>query len=91
MPDVMTLLTLIAVLAGGMALGFVHFTSLHRITDDYLGGHPGRALAFQLTRIVVMVAALVFLARLGALYLLAGAAGVMIARFIVMHRARREP
>lgn len=82
--------TLLAALAGGAALGYAHFASLHRISDDYLGGRVARAIVIHALRLSVMAAALIVLARLGAAHLLAGALGVMASRFVVMRRARRR-
>lgn len=86
-----TMAELAAALVAGVALGLVHFGTLHRVSEDYLGGRAGRALALQLLRMAAMIGALYGLARLGALELLAGALGVLIARILVMRRARREP
>lgn len=82
---------LLLVLIGGTGLGYVHFATLHAVSLDYLGGHPVRAVLVQIARMGLMVIVLVVLARLGALYLLSGAVGVLIGRFMVMHKAGREP
>ncbi|SFJ12791.1 ATP synthase subunit I [Celeribacter neptunius] len=73
----------------GLALGFVHFSTLKRVTALYLGG--GRviwAVALQIIRLVLLALVMVFLARQGALPLLAGALGVLIARFVVLRGAK---
>ena len=82
---------LLLALIGGTGLGYLHFATLHAVSLDYLGGHPGRAVLIQLARMALMVTALVALAWLGALYLLSATVGVLIGRFMVMHGARKEP
>ncbi|SDL24486.1 ATP synthase subunit I [Aliiruegeria lutimaris] len=73
--------------AAGLALGFAHFASLRRIVTLYLSGAaPARALALQLVRFAVLVAALAALARIGATPLLAGALGLLAARTVVLRR-----
>lgn len=74
----------------GLALGWVHFTSLHKVTRLYLSGGPiPHAIALQLLRLAAVGAGLVFLALVGAPALLAGALGLLIARGIVLRRAKR--
>lgn len=90
-PDPVQATLLLLVLAGGTGLGYLHFATLHAVSIDYLGGHPVRAVLAQLARLAIMVTALVLLVRLGALYLLGGAAGVLAGRFLVMHRMGRKP
>ncbi|KAB7738398.1 hypothetical protein F2P47_17425 [Parvibaculum sedimenti] len=71
-------------LMAGVLLGFFHFRSLWWNTQVYMsGGNPFRALALQLFRFAVLIALLVGLAKLGALPLLAGALGLLLARSIV--------
>ncbi|PEQ11595.1 hypothetical protein B2G71_15815 [Novosphingobium sp. PC22D] len=82
---------LLLALIGCTGLGYVHFATLHSVSLGYLEGHPVRAVLIQVARMAVMVAVLFVLARLGALYLLCGAAGVLVGRFMVMHRVGREP
>ncbi len=75
----------------GLGLGVVHFATLQRVTDLYLqAGSPARALALQLARLLVMAGLMVLLARQGAAPLLSGAAGLLIAREIVLRRTRRR-
>ncbi|MBN8186367.1 MAG: N-ATPase subunit AtpR [Salipiger thiooxidans] len=83
------LLQLFAGLAAGLALGLFHFATLHRVTALYVGGGSApKALALQLGRFALLVAGLVLLALWGATALLAGAAGVMIGRAVVLRRNR---
>ncbi len=76
----------------GFALGLLHFASLRRVTGLYLdGGPPWRALALQLGRLALLAAGLVGLALLGALPLLAGTLGLLLARQLVLRRVRKAP
>jgi F1F0 ATPase subunit 2 len=75
----------------GFAAGLVHFATLRQVTALYLGGGAlPRALGLQLLRLALLAGVLVLLARLGAGPLLAGALGVLIARAMVLRRARKE-
>ena len=85
------LLWILAAFAGGLAAGLVHFRSLHRVSEAYLAGNAGRAIALQFLRLALLAVVLVGLAWLGAPQLLAGALGVLLARFVVIRRVRREP
>jgi len=82
---------LVVALLGGTVLGYLHFATLHKVSMDYLGGHPVRGVLIQVARMAVMVIVLVVLARLGAPFLLGAAVGILVGRFMVMHRAGREP
>ncbi|NDW00133.1 ATP synthase subunit I [Salipiger sp. PrR002] len=74
----------------GFALGWAHFASLRRVTDLYLESGPAwRALALQLGRLAVLAGVLVGLALLGALPLLAGTLGLLLARQMVLRRSRK--
>ena len=77
--------------AAGLVVGLIHFRSLQQVSEDYLAGHAGRAVALQFLRLAVLAAVLVGLAWLGAGDLLAGTLGVLVARFFVLRRAGREP
>ncbi|WP_428927918.1 ATP synthase subunit I [Marinibacterium sp. SX1] len=78
-------------LALGLGVGLVHFMTLRRVTDLYLDGRAtGRAIGLQLLRLLAMAALMVVLALQGAAPLLAGAAGLLIARGIVLRRNRTE-
>lgn len=80
----------IAMMAG-LILGLAHFTSLRTVTAMLLAGrHPARALALQLARMAVIVAAFAGFAVAGALPLLGGTTGLLIGRTIVLRRVRRE-
>lgn len=75
----------------GIALGLAHFASLRRVTAMYLsGGSPSRAVLLQLARLSLLGGMLLLFAQFGAAPLLASALGVLIAREIVLRRARKE-
>ncbi|SDH70107.1 ATP synthase subunit I [Alloyangia pacifica] len=76
----------------GFALGLLHFASLRRVTGLYIdGGPPWRALALQLGRLALLAGVLVGLALLGALPLLAGTLGLLLARQLVLRQVRKAP
>lgn len=82
----------ISVLATGLGcgLGYLHFASLRPVTDLYLAGdRVFRAIVLQLLRLGALGAGLVSLALLGAIPLLAGTLGVLIARYVALRRANR--
>lgn len=80
--------TLALALAGGCALGLLHFASLQAALTQYGNGRIMLGLALHAGRMVVLVGALYGLVRLGAGPLLAGAAGLLIGRTIVMRMTR---
>lgn len=74
--------------AAGLLLGLLHFATLGAAVARYTGGHVAVGLALHVVRMVILVAALYGLARMGAGPLLAGAAGLFVGRAIIMRRAR---
>ncbi|WP_434289586.1 N-ATPase subunit AtpR [Celeribacter sp. SCSIO 80788] len=75
----------------GFGVGLLHFASLRRVTAMYLSGSStARAIILQLGRLVLVAALLVFLALKGALPLLAGAGGLLLARIVILRRSRKE-
>ncbi|OOY11253.1 hypothetical protein BMG00_16120 [Thioclava marina] len=74
----------------GFAVGLVHFLSLKRVAALYLGGSVGWPIALQLIRLAILVVMMVWLAKAGALPLLAGALGVILARIVVLRLAGKE-
>ncbi|MFT7027114.1 MAG: hypothetical protein ACJAVS_001337 [Paracoccaceae bacterium] len=73
--------------AVGAGAGAVHFATLWRVTLAYVSNErPGRAALLHVARLVALAATLAGLAWLGAPALLAGLAGVMLARRIVLRR-----
>lgn len=79
----------LAALAAGVAVGFIHFRTLRRTADAFVGGRAARALALQLVRLALIGGFLFAAARAGALPLLAAAAGVLAGRALVMARRRK--
>jgi F1F0 ATPase subunit 2 len=78
-------------LAAGMALGLAHFASLAWNTRLYVKGGAARALTVQLLRLALLALAFAWLARSGALPLLAGALGLLLARRLVLRRLGAVP
>jgi F1F0 ATPase subunit 2 len=88
-------LPLIAQLSMGLALGTLagawHFMSLRWNWPLFAEGRAAAALALQLARFALTGALLFMLAHVGALALLAGMAGFLLARAIVMRRHGGQP
>lgn len=77
-------------LTAGFLLGLAHFRTLAKVTDLYLsGGSPARAIGFQLARFALLGGVLFALAMGGALPLLAGALGLVVARNVVLKQRRK--
>jgi hypothetical protein len=75
----------------GFALGLVHFHGLRRDARRYLArGVSLGAVAAHAARLLASAAALVIVARSGAVPLLAALAGFLAARFAVVTEARRS-
>jgi F1F0 ATPase subunit 2 len=73
-------------LVAGLGVGAFHFATLWWNTRLFTGGAAGKAVAVQLGRIAVAVAALTLLARLGFAALLSGAFGFLVARPLLVWR-----
>jgi F1F0 ATPase subunit 2 len=73
-------------LIAGLLVGAFHFASLWWNTQLFTSGAAGKAIALQLGRIAVAVAALALLARLGFATLLSGAFGFFVARPLLLWR-----
>lgn len=73
----------------GVLLGLLHIGSLWWITQLYLKGGALRALAVQLLRFAVLLAVFAGLSKLGALPLLSGAIGLLLARSVLVRRLGR--
>ena len=78
----------VGILAGTM-LGFAHFLTLKWNTGLYLEGGVAKAIVLHILRMIVLAAAFIILAKLGAAALLSGLAGLLLARAIVMRREKR--
>jgi len=74
-------------LIAGLLIGGFHFASLWWNTRLFAIGAAGKAIALQLGRIAVAVAALTLLARLGLAALLCGALGLLVARPLLLWRS----
>jgi F1F0 ATPase subunit 2 len=81
----------VAGLLAGVLLGFAYFGSLWWNTRLYSTGTAVRALTVQVLRLGVLVAALVVLARFGAVALLAAVLGLLLARTVVLRVVGRGP
>jgi F1F0 ATPase subunit 2 len=68
----------------GLALGAASFAALRLNTALYVAGDVWRSLALHFARLALVVAGLVLAAREGAGPLLAGAAGLVVARWIAV-------
>lgn len=75
-------------LALGLAGGLVHFLSLAWNLKLFLAGRPWQALGLQCLRLAFTVALLAGLAQWGAVAVLAGLAGLLVARHVTL-RVRR--
>lgn len=74
----------------GLAAGAAYFATLWWNTQLYLsGGRALLALLIQVVRFALLLAALAALALFGALPLLTGAVGLLIARTLVLRRLGR--
>ena len=74
-------------LVTGLLVGWFHFSSLSWNTRLFTTGAAGKAIALQMARIAVAVAALILLARLlGLAALLCGALGFLVARPLLLWR-----
>lgn len=76
-----------AALIAGLAVGGCHFASLRLNARLFGAGHAARAGGLQLARIVLTSVALFALARFGALALIAGMAGFLLARGVALRSA----
>lgn len=72
----------------GLVAGLIHFTTLHRNVELLAFGSPAKALAMQGARIGFLLVILFVLAKLGAWTLLCGAAGLLVARTVMLRRYR---
>jgi F1F0 ATPase subunit 2 len=73
-------------LSVGVLAGLIHFTGLRWNVRLLTAGTPGIAIGLQLARLGVLAAVFFALARLGPWALLSGAAGLLIARQMVLRR-----
>lgn len=86
-----TVLLLLAMAAGGLAFGLIYFATL-RWTTEALGTGKGRqrAIVLSVGRVAAAVALFAGAVQLGAAALLATFAGFLLARAVMVRRARRS-
>lgn len=83
-------LALAAMAFAGLALGLMYFRALRRTVDLFAGGRGWLGPAgLTLARIAGAVIVLTFMARLGAMPLLAGFLGFLLARAVSLRTQRR--
>ena len=75
--------------SAGLLAGVVHFSSLWWNTRLLLTQRAGKALALQLARLALAAGVLAALGWLGAVPLLTGALGFLMARQLMLHRFGR--
>ncbi|MFP3182430.1 MAG: ATP synthase subunit I [Paraburkholderia sp.] len=75
-------------LLAGILAGLIHFAGLRWNVRLLTAGVPGRAIGLQLARLGVLAVVFVVLARLGPWPLLSGAAGLLLARHVVLQRVK---
>jgi len=75
----------------GMAAGWIYFGTLHWSVSLLTGGSAGRAIVLQVARLGGLGLIFFGLAKLGPWILLAGAAGLLMARFVIVRRVRLSP
>jgi hypothetical protein len=80
---------LVAFGLAGLVVGGASLASLRLNTDLYVGGGLWRPVGLHLARLAMLAAAMVWAAHQGAGPLLAGAAGLMLARPIAMRSLGR--
>ncbi len=86
-----TLVIAAAMAFAGLALGLIYFRALRRAVDLFAGGSGWLWPAgLTIARIAGAVTLLTFMARLGAVPLLAGFLGFLLARAIALRMARRD-
>ena len=72
----------------GIVAGWIYFSTLHWSVHLLTHGTPGRALGLQGARLGALALILFGLSKLGPWVLLAGAAGLLMARFAVLRRVK---
>ena len=75
----------------GLAAGAIHFSTLHWNIRLLVSGTPAKALGLQLLRLAGVVVLFGILAKLGVWPLLCGAAGLLLARSVILRRVQVAP
>jgi len=83
--------SIIVGLLAGLAAGAWHFVSLRWNTRLFMSGKVWHAPVLQAGRLFVTATVLYGLARLGAIALLAGMAGFLVARHLALRHERAAP
>jgi hypothetical protein len=77
---------------GGLFIGYGYFRALRETANLIVnGGEPLRAIALTLGRISLLATGFFIAVLLGGLALLAAFAGVLCAKWIMLHRVREFP
>jgi F1F0 ATPase subunit 2 len=85
----MTIVLPVSAFVLGAALGAAHFVSLWGVVALMRRNQAALGVALQVLRFALLAIALTLMAKSGANLFLAGAAGVVAARFILTRRYRR--
>ena len=72
----------------GLAAGAIHFATLRGNVRLLIAGTPAKAIGLQLLRLAGVAILFAVLAKLGAWPLLCGAAGLLLARGIILRRVQ---
>lgn len=81
-------MTALLALVFGLAIGLAHFGALGLVVARFGEGRMLAAARLQIARLALLAAAFVATARFGAFPLLACLAGLLLARWLVLRRAR---
>tara|TARA_R110002074_G_scaffold124886_2_gene261554 strand:+ start:2198 stop:2500 length:303 start_codon:yes stop_codon:yes gene_type:complete len=76
---------MLAALAAGYGWGIVHFRSLRIVADLLVAGNM-RAIALQIARLAVLLGLFLVMSQAGALVLISGAIGLILARARVLSK-----
>ncbi|SAL30207.1 N-ATPase, AtpR subunit [Caballeronia udeis] len=75
----------------GLAAGAIHFATLRWNVRLLIAGTPVKAIGLQLLRLAGVAILFGILAKLGAWPLLCGAAGLLLARSVILRRVQVTP
>lgn len=87
MPDVSAFIFALLASLAGLGAGWLHFASLEWVANRIVEGRLS-AIGLQLGRLVLLGGILFLFAQGGALVLIAGTAGILLGRAIVLKGAR---
>ncbi len=89
MPILSIPLQILLGMAVGLLCGTIHFISLHNTVRWLSSGMYSRAILLQCLRLGLLAIVFFILVKIGATALLSGAAGLLIARYFIIKRAKR--